>query len=1034
MKTIYTLLCLLLSTSLSFSQKVNYESSKWFWGLNAGSTWSSTDLKSENFNGFGLTLGRSYNYDYGRSLSFDIRGRFLGGQWYGQSEELTTLGSNVSQAIQSYLVGDQKYVHNFRADVRELNLELVLHAGKLRERTGLDPYIFGGLGLTWQQNWTDALDNSDVIYNYNALSDSVPLSEQLPGLLDNIYETRLDGVGNNNDWLINWMPSLGFGLAYHRGRVSIGLEHKTTFTMADNFDGLLDQTARFRNDWYHYTSAFIQIHFKKRSPKPDPIRENPRPQPNTNTVPNNNSIPCPSPEVESFFAPQNTVTSSTIKIEFTVSFINSAQDLILLNSLNQSIPFNYNSFSSRVEALVNLNPGINNFTLRATTPCGTDQQTIQINRENCERPAIQILNNSANNTVAQAAYNFTAVISGQVTSNQIQLIHNGMAVVGFSFNSINGQLQRQINLAPGNNIIRIEVNNACGNAAEQTNIVFNNCEKPVLTIINPSAPGTTTNIGTLALKVQLTGTTLGGQAQVLVNNMPVSNTQVTGGYILSSLQLYPGLNTIQVRYSNSCGTAQQNTTVNYQNCVAPVITVLTPSMNSTVQNSALRLRANLANVTNQALIKLLINGIEQNTFSFNNTSNLLEFNGQLNEGLNSITLTSANDCGTDIESFTVTYETCKIPTISLDASVPANNSVVTNSAFNLVALSTFLTQNQVTLNLNGTSGQPFTFQNGNISASLNLKPGANTIILQGKNECDRTSKTLNITFTPPATPCLSPTVNILTPAQGLFGVSNPIFQLTAEVNNMPSATGLTLLLNGIAQNTFVLNANNFNSTLNLNAGINTIKLIATNNCGSVEEERQIRYEPCDPPQVIYNMIATGSTVNNPVFTYYANVVNYTSNSNIILSINGTILSGYSNVNGSLAAELGLIEGNNQISITVTNDCGTFTNTYYVTYVNDGSEGGQKQPTNTTSKPTSNPVKPLPSQSKPTTKPNPTSTVTKPVAPKTNTTTSKPTKPQSNSPSKSGAGTQKPDSLNKVPNPSKTPQKTKELKSEKGGGR
>jgi hypothetical protein len=770
-----------------------------------------------------------------------VRGRFLAGQWYGQGTDYATLvGANVNQALQPYLIGDQKYVHNFRTDIRELDLELVLHAGKLRERTGFDPYIFGGVGLTWQQNWTDALDTSGLIYDYNAMAAAGPLSEQLPGALDNIYETRLDGY-TNNEWQVNWMPSLGFGLAYHRGRVSFGIEHKTTFSMADDFDGLQNQTVRLKNDWYHYTAAIVQIHLKQRTPKPNPVRENPRPNPVPNTVPNNqsNSNPCPTPEVQTFFAPQNTVTESTIKIEFTVAFINGAQDLVLYNTLNQSIPFNYNSFSSRVEALVNLNPGINNFTLRASTPCGTDQQTIQINRENCQRPAIQIANNTINNTVTQSAYNFIATISGQVNSNQIQVIHNGMSVLGFNFNSANGQLQRLINLAPGSNIIRVEASNACGNAAEQI-------------------------------------------------------------------------------------------VLNYQNCVAPAITILSPAMNSTVQNSAYRLRANLVNVSNRALIKLLINGVELNSFTFNNISGLLEYSGQLNEGVNTIAITAANDCGTDIETFTLNFDACKKPTLTLNATMPANNATVANAAFNFLAQSSFLTQNQITLSFNGVSGQPFTFQNGAIAASLNLKPGINTILIQGKNDCDRTSKTLTINYTP----------------------SRP---------------------------------------------------------------------PCDPPQVVYNMIATGSTVNNPVFTYYATVVNYTANSNIILSINGTVLSGYSNVNGSLAAELGLIEGNNQISITVTNECGTFTNTYYVTYVNDGSEGGQRNPATT-------PTKPV------TPKPKPTNTAPKPAAPKTNTSPTKPAGNQTTSPVKTGAGTQKSDTLKTAPNTTTSPQKTKEIKTEKGGGR
>ncbi|MFN5373705.1 MAG: hypothetical protein ACK5A8_05145, partial [Flavobacteriia bacterium] len=236
MRNLYALLLCMLTISSVSAQHVNYNSSKWFWGLNYGGTWHSTDLDYERYNGWGLTLGRSYNYDYGRGLSFDLRGRFLAGQWYGISDSISILSPSVNPVLSSYLTGNNQYVYNFRSDIRELDLELVLHAGRLRERTGLDPYIFGGVGLTWQQTWADLTDTNGI-YDYNSLDLATSAQQQLVGTLDDVYETRLDGL-QNNEWAVNWMPSLGFGLAYHKGRFSIGIEHKTTFTMADSFDGL----------------------------------------------------------------------------------------------------------------------------------------------------------------------------------------------------------------------------------------------------------------------------------------------------------------------------------------------------------------------------------------------------------------------------------------------------------------------------------------------------------------------------------------------------------------------------------------------------------------------------------------------------------------------------------------------------------------------------------------------------------------------------------------------------------------------------
>ena len=195
MRKLYALLLFVLTLTNISAQHVNYNSSKWFWGLNYGGTWHSTDLDYERYNGWGLTLGRSYNYDYGRGLSFDIRGRFLSGQWYGQTDAFTQLDINANPVLSPYFNTNPTYVHNFRSDIRELNLELVLHAGRLRERTGFDPYVFGGVGLTWQQTWADAFDTVGT-YDYGSLDITQPAQQQLIGFMDDIYETRLDGLSH----------------------------------------------------------------------------------------------------------------------------------------------------------------------------------------------------------------------------------------------------------------------------------------------------------------------------------------------------------------------------------------------------------------------------------------------------------------------------------------------------------------------------------------------------------------------------------------------------------------------------------------------------------------------------------------------------------------------------------------------------------------------------------------------------------------------------------------------------------------------
>ena len=1259
MRKLYALLLFVLTVQIANAQQVDYNSSKWFWGLNYGGTWHSTDLSHERYNGWGLTLGRSYNYDYGRNLSFDLRGRFLSGEWYGQSDALTQLTSSVHPALGALYSNNANYVHNFRSDIRELDLELVIHAGRLRERTGWDPFVFGGLGLTWQQTWADALLDSTIsIYDYNSLDPQKPAQQQLIGVLDDIYETRLDGL-QGNDWAVNWMPSLGFGLAYHKGRFSIGVEHKTTFTMADAFDGLIQTDPRLRNDWYHYTSGFFQIHFKNRAPKPISSRDN--------------------------------------------------------NPINNQSPF----------------------------------------IPDCLQPNVQVINGQINPiTVQQSVFLLNASISGHLNNNQVQILHNGMLLNGFNFNPNNGLLQRSINLLPGSNTIRVAAFNDCGSAFDQIMINYDDCLSPQLFWLHPSAPGTTTNQYIFSLNVQLAGSTQNGQLVVLHNNIPVANAQQIGNTISANLVLTPGLNTFQVRYSNACGTAQINSSINFQNCLAPIITVTSPVINTTLNNAALRLRATISHISNRNNIKIILNGLEQTAFTFNQ-SGQLELSTQLLSGINTITITAANDCGSDIQTFTYNFNDCQAPIISLQGnlniasannpivvsspnftvsatlqympsqnglsvtnngapvafdftngnfnsingslnatinlqpglnqivinavrscgqatqtifvrydnciapaitlmqptasgtntsnqtlalvanvsqvatsqsiqvtwngtSVPfswtnnqvtstinlqqgnnmieiqatnacgndtenlvinlvqcqapqisvnapipngtntsnsslnytailtntlanqiqltvngqaqnysfnnnqvsaaitlqpgdnliqliatnacgraienwhvhyeqctapqisntrpqtnvqnaeqqinvsaqlvgitnpneisllvngapsvfnflnglfsatqqlqpgtntlalsvtnncgsavhvwtfnyqpcvspqialanqaLNGSTVNSAAIQLSAQVTALTAAQLTLSLNGQSGQPFTLQNQNFSAALNLQIGPNIIVIQGKNVCERTSQTLHINYTP----CVQPGVQITSPAAGLFGVSNPNIIVTATVDQITDLSEVQVFNNSAALIGATLVGNQLSTPIVLQAGINNIVITVTNNCGTATQNREIRYEPCAVPEVVYNMGPNNQTVSQPVFTYQALVLNYTASTVITLSMNGLIVTGYSNNLGNLVAELGLNVGQNNIQITATNDCGTLTDSYQVIYDGAGGAGINARPSGNqqqNSKPSFNntpnkvnvpaPVTPKPVAPKPT----PAPTTPKPVAPK-----------------------------------------------------
>ncbi|HNR85846.1 MAG TPA: hypothetical protein PKN38_04500, partial [Taishania sp.] len=145
---------LLLTCNAVFAQKLKHEQvSPFFFGLNAGATWQSTDVKTKVDLGAGFVFGASFNRDYGNIFSYDLKFRFLGGSWYGQNIRKTDF-SDYDNTTLSTVPTDYKStlgysINNFKSKSREFNLELSIHLNRLTERTGWDPYIFGGIGATY---------------------------------------------------------------------------------------------------------------------------------------------------------------------------------------------------------------------------------------------------------------------------------------------------------------------------------------------------------------------------------------------------------------------------------------------------------------------------------------------------------------------------------------------------------------------------------------------------------------------------------------------------------------------------------------------------------------------------------------------------------------------------------------------------------------------------------------------------------------------------------------------------------------------
>src|SRR5690606_12570008 len=134
------------------------------------------------------------------------------------------------------------------------DLELAINTNRLRERTGWNFYIFGGLGFNHLNLKGDYLNSSSLLYDYTSGNPSGDVETNLPK-----SSSELSGDISSFKW--QFMPSLRFGISRQLGpAVSIGIEHKTLFTRSDYLDGNAYVNTDGTNDLFHYTSLGLNIY------------------------------------------------------------------------------------------------------------------------------------------------------------------------------------------------------------------------------------------------------------------------------------------------------------------------------------------------------------------------------------------------------------------------------------------------------------------------------------------------------------------------------------------------------------------------------------------------------------------------------------------------------------------------------------------------------------------------------------------------------------------------------------------------------
>ncbi|WP_343637295.1 hypothetical protein [Fluviicola sp.] len=953
MKYFYTLIVSLLFATTLFSQneKVNYDNdSRWFWGLNVGGTWTKTDVPYKLDLGYGLIVGHQFNYNYGRPISFDLRLRYLTGLWKGYNTDSTNVSSN--PVYQEYNAAGQPVVMNFGTRLHELSLELAIHFNKLRERTGWDPYIFGGIGYTWYRAKGDlhGSDGFTYLYDSTKLASGSYTQTEIHSMTDKKFDTDLNSPASMG----KFMPSVGIGIGYQIAKgVSLGIEHKTTFTMADNFDGHLSSKGKYTNDWYHYTSVYLKFHIRnhyEHMTYQDTVRQPVVTNPTW-------TQPTRTPPVVDFTNPSTsgtTVNSNTYVIRGKIQNVSSSSNVVFRQNGNYITNFTFNPSTQDFQSTVTLVPGQNTFELTGTNDFGSDMDQTVINyvRETPTPPVVTYSNPASNPTTVQnPVFSLTGTVLNVTGKDQITMTLNGSPVV-FTYNASTRGIASTLNLVTGSNVVVTTGTNQYGSDTETATIIYQpqqTIQPPVVYFVNPNINPYTVNQNTFALTADVLNVAdaqhVSFKQNGTINNNFAYNAQTDK--FTSNVILSPGQNVFEVIGTNAAGSASATTIIIY-NRVAPkppIVTITNPGTNPYETSSPVfNLNATVLNVTQKSQVKVTLNGTNLTTFTYNAASNGVTESLNLVPGANVVTVTGTNADGTDSKQTTIIYkraETVQPPVVQF--TTPNVDPYTTSAGIqNVIASVLHVTsQSGVNVNVNGANVTNFTFVNSNASFAVTLIEGANIITVTGTNSAGTDSETQTIIYRKPVS-VQPPVVSFIDPSLNPSTSLNASYLVKARVRFVSTASQIVLKINGQVSTNFIYTASSeiMEFTTGLVNGANVIEIVATNAAGSDAETTVINYRapnPTLPPVVtITYPAANPQTVNVPNSNVAATVLNVDNQQQIQVLVNGAPYSGftYSTSTKVLTMNASLILGANTVNITATNSAGTSSDATQIIYKRD----------------------------------------------------------------------------------------------------
>lgn len=978
MRKYFTLFAILLLTVFQgISQdNVNYQrDSRWFIGLNAGATWTSqTEVPYRIRGGYGLTFGKSYGMEPNKMFSWDIRARFLHAQIMGQATNRYNLDSTSTVGLENYEDSPLKtyqdslgyFIPNYQTNLLKGSIELVLNTNRWRQRTGWNLYAFGGIGITGYHTASDMLnEETGGIYNYETLG-----SASQNGVLnfqDGDYETDL--VGNFAEYEIDWMPSFGVGLSKQiHPAVAIGIEHKTTWTRTNLFDGMPNTNAGVAaelNDRYHYTGLTLKFHlFNPKSRVYDdeeveePVNIDDFDQKEDPIV--NEPVTRKKPIVDIFDPSSSpfTTTENTFRLKANVHYVENKSNITFKQDGNLNNNFSYNASTDKFESVVVLHPGQNLFEITGTNEAGSDYEAViivyQEEEEPINPPIVTITNPPSTPYVTNSnVFGLVSTVLNVESKAQIDIYLNGVNLNVFNYNLSTKVLNAPLNLIEGTNTVTVSATNVAGSDSKTVHIIYEKpaqIQPPIVSFTNPSENPHYTTVSLLGVRANALHVATKEDLTIKLNGNDVTsytfNTSTKEIYF--NISLIEGANFVEITGVNAAGSDYASTTIIYtkpETPRPPIVNFTDPIENPiTVYTSSYNVSAKVEYVNSAEDITLKINGVETELFTYSTSSDLMNFTTSLVEGSNVIEVKGVNGYGSDIATTTIIYKRTipQAPPIVNITYPGIDNMVFGTPNVNLVASVLNVTdESNITVNVNGVPTLSFTYNSYTkiLNLPLVLNEGSNNVSITGTNAVGSDTKTRFIIYEKPVNPT-PPTVAFINPSTSPYLAATATYTVTANTTNIDAKSQIVFKQNGelipdaaysfVGGHQIVYNAS-------LIAGSNIFEVSVENGDGADEDLAVINYvvneNPCVIPTVGYISPVPYSTVDEPNVTIDAQINNHSAETIVELKLNG-VSKGYMSYNPatSIASKgVTLLEGSNAITVIVTNDCGTNQATFTLNY-------------------------------------------------------------------------------------------------------